>query len=193
MMGEHPWLVVLRRQRSRFTLLIQSILCCRGVAKQPQGTEWDSNSGDLELQWAYHWSLFLWCEALLLTLYIILWCFVDCVTLTVEETAGTIKTGDNVDNAFGGFSFVILIHMWMYLWCWTCNVLAVQLGGHSLPFAWGRFSSHMCHTPCFLFISLILPSEQIFQPPLRFVSFSSQVRFYLLERVEFHATSAWIM
>lgn len=45
----------LRRQRSRYTLLIQSILCRRGVAKQPQGTEWDSNRGDLELQWAYHW------------------------------------------------------------------------------------------------------------------------------------------
>lgn len=54
-MGEHPWLVVLRRQRSRFTLLIQSILCWRGVAKQPEGNEWDSNSGDLELQWVYHW------------------------------------------------------------------------------------------------------------------------------------------
>lgn len=39
--------MVLRRQWSRFTLLIQSILCWRGVAKQPQGTEWDSNSGDL--------------------------------------------------------------------------------------------------------------------------------------------------
>lgn len=60
-MGEHPWLVVVRRQRSRFTLLIRSILCWRGVAKQPQGTEWDSNSGDLELQWAY-WSPFLSCE-----------------------------------------------------------------------------------------------------------------------------------
>lgn len=45
MTGEHPWLVGLRRQRSRFTLLIQSILCWRGVAKQPQGNEWDSNSG----------------------------------------------------------------------------------------------------------------------------------------------------
>lgn len=71
MMGEHPWLVVLKRQRSRFTLLIQSILCWRGVAKQPQGTEWDSNSGDLELQRAYHWSLFLWCEVSLLTLHTI--------------------------------------------------------------------------------------------------------------------------
>lgn len=29
MMGEHPWLVILTRQRSRFTLLIQSILCWR--------------------------------------------------------------------------------------------------------------------------------------------------------------------
>lgn len=48
MMGAHPWLVVLRRQRSRFTLLILTILCWRGVAKQPQGNEWDSNSGDLQ-------------------------------------------------------------------------------------------------------------------------------------------------
>lgn len=47
-MGEHPWLVVLRRQRSRFTLLILTILHWRGVAKQPQGNEWDSNSGDLQ-------------------------------------------------------------------------------------------------------------------------------------------------
>lgn len=70
MMGEHPWLVILRRQRSRFTLLIQSILCWRGVAKQPQGTEWDSNSGDLELHRAC-WSLFLSCEVLLLTFKII--------------------------------------------------------------------------------------------------------------------------
>lgn len=40
--------MVLRRQRSRFTLLILTILCWRGVAKQPQGNEWDSNSGDLQ-------------------------------------------------------------------------------------------------------------------------------------------------
>lgn len=45
--------MVLRRQWSRFTLLIQSILCWRGVAKQPQGNEWDSNSGDLELRCEY--------------------------------------------------------------------------------------------------------------------------------------------
>lgn len=48
MMGKHPWLVVLRRQRSRFTLVILTILCWKGVAKQPQGNEWDSNSGDLQ-------------------------------------------------------------------------------------------------------------------------------------------------
>lgn len=35
MTREHPWLVVLRRQRSCFTLFILTILCRSGVAKQP--------------------------------------------------------------------------------------------------------------------------------------------------------------
>lgn len=84
MMGEHPWLVVLRRQRSRFTLLILTILCWRGVAKQPQGNEWDSNSGDLQKcsQNTAHALLRLLSLAYvdILDLFIF-----DCVTLTVKR------------------------------------------------------------------------------------------------------------
>lgn len=58
--------------------------------------------------------------------------------------------------------------------------------------------SHQDKAPCFIFISLIFPLETICLPsafallPLR-VQGSSQVRFYLLEGIEFHATSALIL
>lgn len=91
-MGEHPRVVVLRRKRSRFTRVTQSILCWRGVAKQPQGTEWDLNSGDLEPPQA-HWSFLslpLSCDASLCHLHDHQWCwdvFVDCGIRTLKWTS----------------------------------------------------------------------------------------------------------
>lgn len=76
--------MVLRRQRSRFTLLILTILCWRGVAKQPQGNEWDSNSGDLQKcsQNTGHALLRLLSLAYVEILDLFIF---DCVTLTVKR------------------------------------------------------------------------------------------------------------